>query len=61
MPPHQPDADLPPPHPGLSPLTLAAIFLGGALGTVGRFLLEAHHPAGVDGMPWVTLLVNLTG
>jgi CrcB protein len=45
---------------GLSASTLAAIFVGGALGTLARYLLEAHHPAG-GGFPWVTLLVNLTG
>ena len=36
------------------------IFLGGALGTVARYLLEAHHQAGPGAFPWVTLLVNLT-
>jgi CrcB protein len=43
-----------------SATTLAAIFVGGALGTVARYLLEVHHPAG-GGFPWVTLLVNLSG
>ena len=56
-----PDAGPPPRLPGLSPLTLSAIFLGGALGTVARFLLEAHHPVGIGGVPWATLSVNLTG
>ncbi len=46
---------------GLSAATIAAIFVGGALGTVSRYLLEAHHPAGPGTFPWVTLLVNLTG
>lgn len=46
---------------GLSVTTLAAIFVGGALGTVARYLLEAHHPIGPDGFPWVTLVVNLSG
>ena len=46
---------------GLSPAAIAAIFLGGALGTVARYLLEAHHQAGPAGFPWVTLLVNLSG
>ncbi len=44
---------------GLSFGTLVAIFVGGALGTICRYLLEAHHPTA--GFPWVTLLVNLTG
>jgi CrcB protein len=46
---------------GLSATTLAAIFVGGALGTVARYLLAAHHPVAAGGVPWVTLLVNLTG
>ncbi len=46
---------------GLSTTTLAAVFVGGALGTVARYLLETHHPVAADGLPWVTLLVNLTG
>lgn len=46
---------------GLSGWTLAAVFVGGALGTVARYLLEAHHGAGPGTFPWVTLLVNLTG
>jgi CrcB protein len=46
---------------GLSATTLAAVFVGGALGTVARYLLEAHHPVAAGGFPWVTLLVNLTG
>lgn len=46
---------------GLSTGTLAVIFLGGAVGTVSRYLLEAHHPSGSGAFPWVTLLVNLTG
>lgn len=46
---------------GLSAPTLAAIFVGGALGTLARYLLAAHHAAGPGTFPWVTLLVNLTG
>lgn len=46
---------------GLSAGTLAAVFFGGALGTVARYLLEAHHSAGAGSFPWVTLLVNLSG
>lgn len=46
---------------GLSAGTLLAVFLGGALGTVARFLLAAHHAAGPGSFPWVTLVVNLTG
>jgi CrcB protein len=46
---------------GLSAATIAAVFIGGALGTVARYLLEAHHAAGAGAFPWVTLLVNLSG
>jgi CrcB protein len=46
---------------GLSPSTLAAVFIGGAFGTVARYLLVAHHPIAPGAFPWVTLLVNLTG
>jgi fluoride exporter len=46
---------------GLSGATIAAVFVGGALGTVARYLLAAHHPIGPGSFPWVTLLVNLSG
>jgi CrcB protein len=46
---------------GLSAVTLLAVFVGGALGTVSRFELVAHNPIASGGLPWVTLLVNLTG
>lgn len=46
---------------GLSPGTVAAIFLGGAVGTVARYLLEAHQPIPAGSFPWLTLLVNLSG
>jgi CrcB protein len=46
---------------GLSLCTLVAIFAGGAVGTVARYLVEASHPPGGGSFPWVTLLVNLSG
>jgi CrcB protein len=46
---------------GLSIGTLGAIFIGGAFGTVARYLFEVHHPTAPGTFPWVTLLVNLTG
>jgi CrcB protein len=49
------------PQLGLSPATLAAIAVGGALGTLARYLLEAHSPAAEGHFPWVTLVVNLSG
>jgi fluoride exporter len=46
---------------GLSGTTIAAVFVGGAVGTVARYLLAAHHPVAPGSFPWVTLLVNLSG
>jgi CrcB protein len=46
---------------GLSAQTMAAVFVGGALGTVARYVLEAHHALAPGAFPWATLLVNLTG
>ena len=46
---------------GLSVPTMAAIFVGGTVGTLLRYLLEVHHPIGQGGFPWPTLTVNLTG
>jgi fluoride exporter len=46
---------------GLSAATLASIFIGGALGTLCRWVLASHHAAGPGTFPWVTLLVNLSG
>jgi CrcB protein len=46
---------------GLSAPTVLAIFAGGALGTVARYLLETHHPVAPGAFPWVTLVVNLSG
>ncbi len=46
---------------GLSATTIAAVFIGGALGTLARYLLAAHHPIAPHAFPWVTLVVNLSG
>jgi fluoride exporter len=46
---------------GLSISALVAIFVGGAVGTLLRYLLEVHHPIGQGGFPWPTLTVNLSG
>jgi fluoride exporter len=46
---------------GLSAGTLVAIFFGGAIGTLARYLLAAYHAAGTGTFPWVTVLVNLSG
>jgi fluoride exporter len=46
---------------GLSIATLLPIFVGGALGTVARYLFEAHHPTALGNFPWATLAINLSG
>jgi len=46
---------------GLSAATLLAIFVGGAVGTVCRYLLDAHTHIPAGGLPWLTLTINLTG
>jgi CrcB protein len=49
------------PRLGLSPATLLAIALGGALGTVARFLLDSTYTQAAGHFPTVTLVINLTG
>jgi CrcB protein len=49
------------PRLGLSLSTMMAIFVGGAVGTVARYELDARHPIGPGHFPWVTLLINLSG
>ena len=49
------------PRLGFTAATLLAIFVGGAVGTVSRYLLDAHHPVPQGHFPWVTLLINLSG
>jgi CrcB protein len=49
------------PRLGLSVSTLLAIFVGGAIGTVARYELDARHPIASGHFPWVTLLINLSG
>jgi fluoride exporter len=45
----------------LSPAVLVAIALGGALGTVARFLLSATFSDSARHFPTTTLLINLSG
>ena len=46
---------------GLSTVTLLAIFVGGGIGTVARYLIEAYQPLAPGAFPWPTLLINLSG
>jgi CrcB protein len=45
----------------LSPAVLVAIALGGALGTVARFLLDTTFSDSARQFPTTTLLINLSG
>jgi CrcB protein len=45
----------------LSLFTIGAVALGGALGTLARYVLEAHFPAGASQFPRTTLTINLSG
>jgi CrcB protein len=54
--------DLTPIHRiGFSPAALVAIALGGALGTLARYLLDTAHPTPTGHFPLTTLVINLTG
>jgi CrcB protein len=44
-------------HPG----TIAAISLGGAVGTLGRVELTRLIPTTTNGFPWATFAANITG
>jgi CrcB protein len=46
---------------GLPASHLLLVLLGGALGTLGRYLLLERFPAGVSGMPIGLLVVNSSG
>jgi fluoride exporter len=49
------------PRLGLSPATMFAIALGGALGTLARYLLDATFSESPGHFPTTTLLINLSG
>lgn len=49
-------------QPEKTPLrVLAAVAAGGALGAAARYGLELAWPAPAAGIPWATLVVNVTG
>jgi len=48
-------------HPHHGPGPLAAIGLGGALGTMARYAVERGIVADPAGIPWATLTVNVVG
>ena len=48
-------------HPHHGPGPLAAIGVGGALGTLARYGVERAVVPAPDGFPWATLTVNVVG
>ncbi len=40
---------------------MASVALGGALGSVARFVLGALFPRAASGFPWATLCINVIG
>jgi fluoride exporter len=42
-------------------LVLAVISAGGVLGALARYGIGSARPAGPDGFPWATLLINVAG
>ncbi|HWE66217.1 MAG TPA: CrcB family protein [Acidimicrobiales bacterium] len=49
------------PRLGFSAAALVAIFIGGAIGTVARFLLDSSHATPSGHFPLTTLVINLSG
>ena len=43
------------------PALLGAILAGGAVGTIGRYLLESVFPAAAGQWPWATFTINVAG
>ena len=58
---HDPLTDPAVPRLGLSSSVLLVIALGGALGTLARFLLDTTFVEGPGQFPTVTLVINLSG
>jgi fluoride exporter len=50
-----------PPRPRLDPRELAAIFLGGCIGTLARAGLARALPHAPNAWPWATFAVNVAG
>jgi CrcB protein len=48
------------PGPHRDPRVIAAVAVGGIIGTVVRAVLEDRFPVG-SGFPWTTLLINVVG
>jgi CrcB protein len=47
--------------PRLRALVIAAVFVGGCIGGLGRYLVDDALPNSAHGLPWATLAVNTSG
>ena len=49
------------PHSRVEPAALAAVAVGGAVGSLGRYAVGLLLPHAAGDFPWATLTVNVTG
>ena len=49
------------PRTAVEPVVLAAVALGGVVGSLGRYAVAVAAPQPADGLPVATLLVNVVG
>ena len=49
------------PHSRVEPTALAAVAVGGVIGSLGRYAVGHLLPHAVGEFPWATLLVNVSG
>jgi CrcB protein len=47
--------------PRLRALVIVAVFVGGCIGGLGRYLVDEAVPDSAHGFPWATLVVNTSG
>ncbi|MCW2600558.1 MAG: crcB3 [Frankiales bacterium] len=47
--------------PRLRARVVAAVFVGGCVGGLGRYLVDQAWPAGAHAFPWATFTINTTG
>jgi fluoride exporter len=56
-----PGEELPAPPPYLRPGPIALVVAGGAIGTAVRAWAGSAFPASPGGLPWATLVINVSG
>ena len=47
--------------PRLAPAVVAAVFVGGCVGGLGRYEVTSAWPTTADGFPWATFVINNSG